>query len=121
MGEKISEELEELEATARDEAIKQILKAWEERPQEKVGSWGPIFGHGKISINFGAYNVTVGLAEESRMRVTAHATGNGFSEIVQLSPGDRKTFRSTISGISIANVKITGLGSEDQHAFGFCY
>lgn len=120
MGEEKSEELEELEAKARDEAIKQMLKAWEERPEEKRGSWGTIFGHDVISRDFVAFHVTVVLAKESTMDVTAHATGdNNYSRIVQLSPGESKGFINKPS--KMKNVKITGLGSEDQYAFGSMY
>jgi hypothetical protein len=120
MGEEKSEELEELEAKARDEAIKQMLKAWEERPEEKRGSWGTIFGHDVISRDFVAFHVTVVLAKESTMDVTAHATGdNNYSRIVQLSPGESKGFIN--KPYKMKNVKITGLGSEDQYAFGSMY
>jgi hypothetical protein len=129
MGEEKSEELEELEAKARDEAIKkardeaikQMLKAWEERPEEKRGSWGTIFGHDVISRDFVAFHVTVVLAKESTMDVTAHATGdNNYSRIVQLSPGENENFITT-NPYKMKNVKITGLGSEDQYAFGSMY
>lgn len=122
MGEEKSEELEELEAKARDEAIKQMLKAWEERPEEKRGSWGTIFGHDAMSRTIAAtYRVTVVLAIESTMGVTAHATGdNNYSRIVKLSPGEYENF-STNNPYKMKNVKITGLGSEDQYAFGSMY
>jgi hypothetical protein len=113
--------LEELEAKARDEAIKQMLKAWEERPEEKRGSWGTIFGHDAMSRNIAAYRVTVVLAKESTMDVTAHATGDyNYSRIVKLSPGENENF-ITNNPYKMKNVKITGLGSEDQYAFGSMY
>lgn len=117
MGEEISEELEELEAQARDEAIKQMLKAWQERPEEKRGSWGPIFGHGAISGNFWNHHVLVALAKESTMAVTAHAMGEQYSSIAQLSPGNNNTFHSIKH--KIKGVTVTGLGSGDRYAFGF--
>ena len=116
MGEEISEELE---AKARDEAIKQMLKAWEERPEEKSGSWGTIFGHDAMSINTDSRSVIVALATKSTMAVTAHATGDSnYDHIVHLLPSRTFSF-FTNSSAKIRLVSITGLGLPQQYAFGY--
>ena len=115
MGEEISGELE---AKARDEAIKRMLKAWEEKPEEKRVSWGPIFGQGGAYRSVYSQRVRVFVDRGSTMDVTAHATGSGgYDEIVKLSPGEEELFDAG-SNQKVNNVNIKGLGSGDQYAFG---
>ena len=117
MGEEISEELE---AKARDEAIKRMLKAWEEKPEEKRASWGPIFGHAGASRYFSnSRRVRVSVKGGSTMAVTAHVKGSAghFDGVVQLSPGETKGFE--VGNPQTVMVEITGLGSGDQYAFGY--
>ena len=115
MGEEISDELK---AKARDEAIERMLKAGEDKPEEKGfrWSWGPIFGHGGAYKELGTKGVIVSVDGSSTMAVIAHVTGSSLDEIVQLPPGGESIiFGATSQGIK---VDMRGVGTEDQYAFG---
>lgn len=113
MGEEISDELK---AKARDEAIKRMLKAWEDKPEEKGASWGPIFGHVGTYGEFIIREIKVSVDGSSTMAVIVLAKGGGLDEILQLPPGESIIFRSNSSAVKKIDLK--GVGTEDQYAFG---